>query len=324
MGVKPMLAPALVVLLAAAMDVALGEPPARLHPVVWIGSLVERLRRTAPGHGPRTQLAWGAAVALIVPALCATGALALLGVLAPSPFATCVAGALVLKPCFAIRALGEAGRTVGRALAAGELDAARFHLRSLCSRDPSALSAGEIAAGAVESLAENTSDSVVAPLFYYALFGVPGAIAYRAINTLDAMLGYRGELEYLGKAAARLDDVANWVPARLTAGLLLVAGAPAGGDLRRGLRILRRDGGRTASPNAGRPMAAMAGLLGVALTKPGHYRLGDAEAPLDARTIARAWRICAGAAALAVAGAAAVAAIGSGGALAGILGGALR
>jgi adenosylcobinamide-phosphate synthase len=119
------------------------------------------------------------------------------------------------------------------------------------------------------------------------------------------MLGYRGDLEYLGKAAARLDDLANLIPARLTAALLLVAGALVGGrggaDPHGGLRILLRDGSKTASPNAGRPMAAMAGLLGVALSKPGHYRLGDDDRPLSHRTIARAWRLCLIAAALAAA-----------------------
>jgi adenosylcobinamide-phosphate synthase len=220
------------------------------------------------------------------------------------PAIAIAAGIVLLKPTVAIRALGSAGRTVAVALAAGDLDQARYHLRALCSRDARTLSGPEVAAGAVESLAENTSDSVVAPLFYFALFGLPGAVAYRAINTMDAMLGYRGDLEYLGKAAARLDDVANLIPARLTAWLLLAAGAvvgPGGADVHGGLRILARDGGKTASPNAGRPMAAMAGLLGVALVKPGHYRLGDDDHPLSHRTIARAWRLCLVAAALAAA-----------------------
>jgi adenosylcobinamide-phosphate synthase len=175
-------------------------------------------------------------------------------------------------------------------------------LASLCSRDPAALDAGQLAAAATESLAENASDSFVAPLFYYALLGVPGAIGYRAVNTLDAMIGYRGRYEYLGKAAARLDDVLNWIPARITAALLVVAGALTGRDAAGGWRVLRRDGGRTASPNAGRPMAAMAGLLGVALDKPGHYRLGDGPAP-TAAAIAAAWRVVTVAAALAAAAA---------------------
>ena len=306
--------PVVVILGAVAFDVVLGEPPSRLHPVVWMGALIGALRRRAPATGAARQLVWGAAVALGVPALFAAGTVGL-QVLTDDPWwLTAVVGVLVLKPCFAIRALRDAGRTVARALARGDLAAARHDLRALCSRDASALSAEEVAAGAVESLAENTSDSVVAPLLYFALFGVPGAVAYRAINTLDAMLGYRGDLEYLGKAAARLDDVANLIPARVTAALLLVAGALDGANLHGGLRILARDGGRTASPNAGRPMAAMAGLLGVALVKPGHYRLGDDDRPLSHRTIDRAWRLCAIAIALTVVLAAGLAVLLRGGA----------
>jgi adenosylcobinamide-phosphate synthase len=132
---------------------------------------------------------------------------------------------------------------------------------------------------------------VVAPLFYFALLGLPGAVAYRAVNTLDAMIGYRGRYEYLGKASARLDDALNFVPARLTALLLVIAGALSGLGAARGWRVLRRDGGATESPNAGRPMAAMAGLLGVVLEKPGHYRLGAPGAAPDAAAIHAAWRV---------------------------------
>jgi len=156
-----------------------------------------------------------------------------------------------------------------------------------------------VAAAAIESLAENLSDSFVAPLVAYALFGLPGAVAYRAVNTLDAMIGYRGRYEYLGKAAARLDDLLNLIPARVSAGLLLVAGALTRADVAGGIRVLGRDRRATASPNAGWPMATMAGLLGVTLEKPGHYRLGDGPAAVAPSDIDRAWRIVAVAAALA-------------------------
>src|SRR5262249_46813113 len=158
--------------------------------------------------------------------------------------------------------LGQAALRVVKPLDADNLDEARVALRSLCSRDPSELSREELLAATIESLAENASDSFVAPLFYFALFGIPGAIAYRAINTLDAMIGYRGKSEALGKFAARLDDVANFIPARLTALLFLALGWLLGSDAARGWRILRRDGANTPSPNGGRPMATMAGLLG--------------------------------------------------------------
>jgi adenosylcobinamide-phosphate synthase len=199
--------------------------------------------------------------------------------------------ALLLKSALAVRALGAAGADVAEPLRRGALAEARAALRSLCSRDASALDAPLLAAAAVESLAENCSDSAVAPLLFWAALGVPGAVAYRAVNTLDARLGYRGHHEWLGKASARLDDLLNLVPARLTAALLLAAGAARRADLRRGWTVLRRDAGLTASPNAGWPMAAMAGLLGVQLEKVGHYRLGDPLRPVGPGTIALAWRI---------------------------------
>jgi adenosylcobinamide-phosphate synthase len=131
----------------------------------------------------------------------------------------------------------------------------------------------------VESVAENLSDSFVAPVVWYALLGVPGAIAYRFVNTCDAMLGYRGRYEYLGKAAARLDDVANWLPARLTALLVVAAAGLLGADARGAWRAMWQHHRRTASPNAGWPMSAAAGALGVRLEKLGHYALGHGPRP---------------------------------------------
>jgi adenosylcobinamide-phosphate synthase len=272
-------------------DRLLGEPPAAMHPVVWMGKVIALLDRWAPRGAPGGELRWGLALALLVPALFATGTYLVLLGLADTPWLRALTSVWLLKSSFALRGLGDAGEVVARALAAGDLSAARLGLRSLCSRDASVLDAEQVAASAVESLAENSSDSVVAPLFFFALFGLPGALAYRAINTADAMIGYRGPYEHLGKAAARLDDLANLIPARLCAVLLLVAGTVDGLDGTRGWRILVRDGGKTASPNAGRPMAAMAGLLGVRLTKPGHYALGDPLTLPGPETIARTFKV---------------------------------
>jgi adenosylcobinamide-phosphate synthase len=192
---------------------------------------------------------------------------------------------------FAVRALRDAAFAVRDALERGDLEGARRGLGSLCSRDARALDREALVAATVESVAENASDSIVAPLFYFAFFGVPGAALYRASNTLDAMIGYRGRYEWVGKIAARADDFLNLVPARVTALLLLIAGVFTGARVRRGLAILRRDGARTESPNAGRPMAAMAGLLGVRLEKADHYALGDPLRALDPECITEAWRI---------------------------------
>jgi len=284
--------------IALVLDALLGEPPNAVHPVAWFGSAAAWLLRRAPRAGAVRQFAFGAVLAVALPlglAALAGGALALA---APWPALQLAAAVILVRPSFALRALGQAGERVRAALAAGDLPAARRGLTSLCSRDPAALDAPDLAAATVESLAENTSDSFVAPLVYCAVLGVPGAVCYRAINTLDAMIGYRGRYEYLGKAAARLDDAANLIPARITAALIVAAAAlwrRAGCAW----HILVRDGGRTESPNAGRPMAAMAGLLGVVLDKPGHYRLGDG-APPGAPAIARAWRAVRVAAGLAV------------------------
>ena len=291
---------------AVALDLALGEPPAALHPVVWMGRLATRLQRLAPARGHLAQLVAGGLIVAGVALPFALLSALLMSLARPSWVSQLLVGALILKPTFAWRALGAAGVGMHERLGAGDLAGARFQLRSLCSRDPANLDPPALAAATIESLAENASDSFVAPVFYYLLFGIPGAFLYRAVNTLDAMIGYRGRYEWLGKAAARLDDVLNLVPARLTAGLLLAAGALAGADVRRGWRILLRDGGRTASPNAGRPMAAMAGLLGIELAKAGHYRLGDGGRPATAGDIQQAWRLTSLAAILTTVGAVAI------------------
>jgi adenosylcobinamide-phosphate synthase len=288
---------------ALAVDLFLGEPPNALHPVVWMGRLQRALRRRA-WKRPAAAFAYGCMMAVVGPVVFAAGAWALVRAAAPLPWLQLAIEIWILKSAFAIRALAGAATTVGRALAAGDLAGARHGLRSLVSRDTSTLPPPLLAAAAVESVAENSSDSLVAPLLYFVIAGVPGAIAYRACNTLDAMIGYHGETEWLGKAAARLDDLANLVPARLTAALLVAGSALAGGSAAGALRIWLRDGGRTESPNAGRPMAAMAGALDVRLEKVGHYRLGDGSAALDAAAIARSVTIMYAACALAAVSAA--------------------
>ena len=280
-----------VLLLAVALDVTLGEPPPLLHPVVWMGRTIALCERAVIRRGRVAQLLAGATMALAVPALFGTGAWAVDRFVRGHPLLQLIVCAVLLKTTFALRALGRAAHVVRDAITQGRIDDARSGLRALCSRDASLLDAPELVGATIESVAENASDSFVAPLFWFALFGLPGAMVYRAVNTLDAMIGYHGRYEWLGKAAARLDDAMNLVPARLTAWLLIVAGAVAGFDARRASSVLARDGARTESPNAGRPMAAMAGLLGVELTKRGQYTLGDAREALEPNQIDRASRV---------------------------------
>ncbi len=290
---------------ALALDLALGEPPAAVHPVVGMGRAVAAWER-APVRGAGPQLVYGAALVLATLALFVVPAWLLLGYLREAFWpAYFVLGAWLLKCTFSVRGLFRAAAAVARPLAAGQLEEARYELRSLVSRDTAKLDAPLIAAAAVESVAENSSDSFVAPVFYFVLFGVPGALAYRLVNTCDSMVGYHGKYEYLGKAAARLDDLANFIPARLTALFLVAASALRGAGTVPAWRVAWRYHRATESPNAGWPMSAMAGALGVRLEKVGHYQLGDGRAPA-VETITRAVVVAALAIGMAALAAAAV------------------
>ncbi len=290
------------VLVALGLDL-LGEPPADWHPVVWFGKVIQCLERAAP-RGRIPQLLYGV-VMLVLAAPAAFLPVSIVHRLAKRVRAEAsrrgcaysgpVLYALIegagLKPFFALRLLAEAGRSVRLSLEQGNLPDARHALQSLVSRERSELTAELAGAAAIESLAENLSDSIVAPLLYYTLFGLPGAAAYRLFNTFDSMVGYHGQYEYLGKAAARLDDVLNVLPARLTA-LLIIALAPLfGGNRLKAWQIWRRDARRTASPNAGHPMAAAAGALGLQLKKVGHYRLGNNDKAITASSLRQAERM---------------------------------
>ncbi len=292
---------ALGTLAAALLLDRLGEYPTAMHPVVWMGWLTSGLLRLAPAVGWWRQFLFGALLTAAVVGLSTAATVLVLHYASAVPFLGLLPAVFLLKASFALRELGAAAERVRRPVEAGDLPAAREALRSLCSRDASQLDGEALLAATIQSLAENASDSFVAPLFYYLVAGVPGAIAYRAVNTLDAMIGYRGKYEALGKAAARLDDLANLIPARLTAGLLLLAGLLTGKDVGNAWRVLRRDGGKTPSPNGGRPMAVMAGLLGVRLEKKGAYVLGDPLTPLAPAAVRDAWRLVALAAWLMVA-----------------------
>jgi adenosylcobinamide-phosphate synthase len=261
-----------------------GEPPERAHPVVWMGRALALLEEHAPS-GAWARLLYGAAgVALLAGGAAGTAGLA--SWLAAGRWTGVLVEAWLLKTCLSYHGLEAAGARVAGRLEAGDLEGARKALRALVSRDRASLDASLAAAAAVESLAENLSDSFVAPVLAYALFGLPGAAGYRAANTADAMLGYRTDrYEYLGKFAARLDDALSFVPARFTA-LFLVAAA--GRSAPGAYAALRRDRGAPASPNAGWPMSAAAGALGVALEKPGGYRLNPAGRSPGAADVRRA------------------------------------
>ncbi len=236
------------------------------HPVTWIGSAITWLERSLNRAGP-WRVAAGGAVSLLVSALAAGIAWGLARMLPGDVLGIVVSGALA-APLVATRSLHDHVAAVSRGLGTGDLMQARQAVAMIVGRDTNGLDAAGVARAALESLAENASDGVVAPVFWGLLFGLPGIAAYKAINTLDSMIGHRTPRHAeFGRVAARLDDVANWLPARLTAGLFALASGRPG----QVGRVVAADAGKHRSPNAGWPEAAMAGALGVRLSGPRAY-----------------------------------------------------
>ena len=260
-------------LVALKVDAVLGWPDflyRRIgHPVTWIGALISacdrRFNRDCDGFA--TRRAWGVAVCLGVTLAAALPAWGLVQLL-PGGFWGAVLTGILAWPLVAARSMYTHVRDVARPLEAGDLAGARHAVSMIVGRDPSVLDEAGVARAALESLAENTSDGVVAPLFWGVIFGLPGIAAYKAINTMDSMIGHMSPRHRaFGWAAARLDDLVNLVPARLT-GLLFVLAGP---QRLKGLKVMGRDAGHHRSPNAGWPEAALAGALGVRLSGPRIY-----------------------------------------------------
>jgi len=271
---------------ALAIDLIMGELPLAVHPVVWIGKISSLWEKITIGRHPAAQFAYGMVMTLFTIGLFVVPAYFIFHELKDlSYIAYLILSAVVLKSTFSFRGLRQAALNVKQLLVEKKLGEARSSLRSLVKRDTHRLPEPLVVSATIESVAENACDSFVAPLFYFLILGVPGAMAYRVINTLDAMIGYHGKYEYLGKFAARLDDVVNLVPARLTALLLILAAYLSKRGGKTSWRVMLRDHSKTKSPNAGWPISAAAGALNVQLEKAYHYRLGEAKAPLVPQTV---------------------------------------
>jgi adenosylcobinamide-phosphate synthase len=305
---RPAAARPLGIALGVAVDLAVGDPR-RLHPVAGFGRAAAALERRWYADDVRR----GARYAAV-----AVGAPVVLGAVLERatvrrPVLRTLLTAAATWTVLGGTSLAREGAVMASLLEAGDVAGARDRLGHLCARDPAGMTGDDLARATVESLAENASDAVVAPLLWGAVAGVPGLLGYRAANTLDAMIGYTSP-RYLrfGRVAARLDDALNLVPARVTGVLVAVSAPVAGGTPVEAWRVLRRDGGAHPSPNAGRPEAATAGALGLRLggenTYAGHTEsrpeLGDGRPPRveDVRRAVRLGRAAAlSGAALAVA-----------------------
>lgn len=279
-------------LIAFVIDHFFGEPPARLHPVVWMGNCLQWAAEnilpkpiTDENVPDSPSFLAGAGVWITLAAIISIVSCYLQSAVLqlPALWAAVLLG-LLLKPLFAWRMLKREVLAVDSALLES-IEAGRLRLSMLVSRDTTALTEAQVRESAIETLAENLNDSVVAPIFWFALLGLPGAAVYRFANTADAMWGYKGIYKgrnwaWAGKWAARADDVLSWLPARITAVLLWLA---SGFHVKGFWSRLRQEAVKTPSPNSGWPMAAMALIVNIQLSKPDVYTLNTSGNTVSAR-----------------------------------------
>jgi adenosylcobinamide-phosphate synthase len=271
----------LIFLIAFLIDVVLGEYPDKIHPTIGIGKIIAYLKPKLKNPNPRIEKANGVLLALLSMLIAALPVFILLFWLRQSfgifgQIAYIIVGAVLFKATFAIKGMGHYTKPIASALKNNDLAEARKWLPFIVRRDPNTLNERQIISAAVESIAESTTDGATAPFFFFAIFGVPGAFAYRVINTLDSMVGYKNvENKNIGWFSAKLDTITNYVPARLTAYLMVVASFFLREHWHESSRILQRDKRETVSINAGWTISAMAGALNTQLEKQGCYTLGD-------------------------------------------------
>jgi adenosylcobinamide-phosphate synthase len=275
-------------IIGAALDLAVGDPGWLPHPIRGIGLLINALERVLR-KPPYEKFGGGVLV-------CSVLSIVITVVTSTLRFGGVIAAVYWIFTCLAVRSLDQESHKVIEAVRRGDLDQARLLVGRLVGRDTNHLSEPDIVRAVFETVAENMSDAIVAPLFYLAIFGVPGMAAYKAVNTMDSMIGYKND-RYIrfGWAAARLDDAANYIPARITAGLIVVAAAVTRLRWRSAMRVILRDAQLQPSPNAGYPEAALAGALGIRLGGLNYYfgrpvqkpYLGDYVEDLQTKTFSQ-------------------------------------
>jgi len=260
-------------------DWLFGDPPNRYHPVAWLGRLVGYFIPHLKGGAEKAK-GIVFAILLIAAVAVAVHFIIFASMYLAGVIALAVASAIMLKIAIAVRGMERHTKAIMSYLESGDIAGARQNLSMIVRRKTDDLDEKHILSATIECVSESTVDGITAPIFYYSIFGPAGAFAYRTINTLDSMVGYKDEyFKDIGWMSARLDTAANYVPARITAFLMVASARMLGADWKNSLSMLQRDHGKTFSPNAGYPMATMAGALRVRLEKIGHYALGDEQEP---------------------------------------------
>lgn len=284
----------LVLFLAVLLDVIFGEPRNAVHPTVWMGKVIARLKDRKTRNGR----IYGAAIFFLVVALFTVPAYLLMLAIRGDAVALFL-GAVLLKTAFSWKALPGHAAPIAELVDRSELDKARKKLARIVGRDTTGLDEEHIVSAAVESVAESSADGIISPMFYYIAFagvfgveaGIAAAVFYRVANTLDSMIGYIDKYPDIGFFSAKVDDLLNFIPSRISALLILLVSVFLREDWKNGIKIFLRDRKKTRSPNSGQPMAAMAGVLGVRLEKIGFYILGEQFKNLSPEYIYRALKI---------------------------------
>jgi len=273
---------------ALGLDFVFGDPKNRYHPTAWIGIIIAKLTPLTKNENPILEKVGGIFV-IIIPVIVVTSLLLVLDLgisLITTDWITLIVssivGIILLKSTIAIRGMERYALAVMTSLENENLESARTNLSMIVKRNTANLDKNHVISGVLESISENTVDGITGPLFYYAIFGLPGAFTYRIINTADSMIGYKSKMfKNIGWFAANSDTILNYIPSRLTGLIMVISTAILQKNWRKSYQIMLRDGKNTESPNAGYPMAALAGALETKFEKLDHYSLGDTNSTLS-------------------------------------------
>ena len=277
----------IIVISALILDFIVGDPKNKFHPTSWIGSLIAKLVPIIKNKSPQKEKLGGIILVILVTSIVSTLLMFLNIVIQNIPIellgiiVSIIVGVILLKTTIAIRGMEKHAMAVIESLEQNDLEAARNNLSMIVKRNTKNLDKNHVLSGTLESISENTVDGVTGPLFYFAFFGILGAFNYRIVNTIDSMIGYKTSIfRNVGWFGANCDKILNYLPARITSILMVLGAMILGNDWKKSYKIMRRDGKNTESPNAGYPMAALAGALGTRFEKINHYSVGEGDIQL--------------------------------------------
>jgi adenosylcobinamide-phosphate synthase len=272
----------LVVSFALVLDLTLGDPRTKFHPTAWIGSFIAKLTPHTKNSSENLEKLGGVFIILISIGIVVSLVIFLdIGINLISVdyiyiVVSVIAGSVLLKSTIAIKGMEKHAVAVVAALEQDDISSARDNLSMIVKRNTKNLDKNHVYSGVLESISENTVDGITGPLFYFAFFGLPGAFVYRVVNTADSMIGYKTDIfKNVGWFGANCDKILNYIPSRLTGFIMVLSAMILGNNWKKSFEIMIRDGKKTPSPNAGYPMAAIAGALGAKFEKIDHYSLGD-------------------------------------------------